>query len=215
MASVHLLNHYAQFEQDWEIFSDDIWKNELYNQKIKGLSTQTRFFLNQKAGMFTPIREIQSFSYEDLLNDETRNKLSYLDNEGYKKLLSCFDESFVENKNKGYKFNQEGITVRIASNYNEFSNRVYRNWNVSKEDDFGNVFFKKNNYEYGFLISNFKEEDQRNSIGFKGLKVFRSGEGFMCDQDTSTTNNSMYLSEKNELSFDQHIGLISTRTALT
>ncbi len=215
MASVHLLNHYAQFEQDWEIFSDDIWKNELYNQKIKGLSTQTRFVLNQKAGMFTPIREIQSFSYEDLLNDETRNKLSYLDSEGYKKLLSCFDESFVENKNKGYKFNQEGITVRIASNYNEFSNRVYRNWNVSKEDDFGNVFFKKNNYEYGFLISNFKEEDPRNSIGFKGLKVFRSGEGFMCDQDTSTTNNSMYLSEKNELSFDQHIGLISTRTALT
>ena len=215
MASVHLLNHYAQFEQDWEIFSDDIWKNELYNQKIKGLSTQTRFVLNQKAGMFTPIREIQSFSYQDLLSDETRNKLSYLDNEGYKKLLSCFDESFVENKNKGYKFNQEGITVRIASNYNEFSNRVYRNWNVSKEDDFGNVFFKKNNYEYGFLISNFKEEDPRNSIGFKGLKVFRSGEGFMCDQDTSTNNNSMYLSEKNELSFDQHIGLISTRTALT
>ena len=216
MASIHLLKHYAQFEQDWEIFSDDIWKNELYNQKIKGLSTQTRFVLNQKAGMFTPIREIQSFSYEDLLNDETRNKLSYLDNEGYKKLLSCFDESFVENKNKGYKFNQEGITVRIASNYNELSNRVYRNWNVSKEDDFGNVFFKKNNYEYGFLISNFKEEDSRNSIGFKGLKVFRSGEGYICDQDTSITNNSMYLSEKNELSFDQHIGLIGTaRPGLT
>ena len=189
MASVHLLNHYAQFEQDWEIFSDDEWKNELYNQKIKGLSTQTRFVLNLKAGMFTPIREIQSFSYQDLLSDETRNKLSYLDNEGYKKLLSCFDESFVENKNKGYKFNQEGITVRIASNYNEVSNRVYRNWNVSKEDDFGNVFFKKNNYEYGFLISNFKEEDQRNYIGFKGLKVFRSGESYMCNQDTSTTNN--------------------------
>jgi hypothetical protein len=215
MASIPLLKHYAQFEQDWEIFNDDEWKNELYNQKVKGLSTQTRFVLNQKAGLFTPIREIQSFSYEDLLKNETRNKLSYLDNEGYEKLLSCFDESFVENKNKGYKFNQEGITVRIASNYNEVSNRVYRNWNVSKEDDFGNVFFKKNNYEYGFLISNFKEEDSRNSIGFKGLKVFRSGEGFMCDQDTSVTNNSMYLSEKNELSFDQHIGLISTRTALT
>ena len=215
MASIHLLKHYAQFEQDWEIFSDDVWKNELYNQKIKGLSTQTRFVLNQKAGMFTPIREIQSFSYQDLLNDETRNKLSYLDNEGYKKLLNCFDESFVENKNKGYKFNQEGVTVRIASNYNEVSNRVYRNWNVSKEDDFGNVFFKKNNYEYGFLISNFKEDDPRNSIGFTGLKVFRSGEGYMCDQDTSTTNNSMYLSEKNEMSFDQHIGLMSSRTVLT
>jgi hypothetical protein len=215
MASVHLLKHYAQFEQDWEIFSDDEWKNELYNQKIKGLSTQTRFVLNQKAGFFTPIKEIQSFSYEDLLNDETRNKLSYLDNEGYKKLINCFDESFVENKNKGYKFNQEGITVRIASNYNEVSNRVYRNWNVSKEDDFGNVFFKKNNYEYGFLISNFKEDDPRNSIGFTGLKVFRSGEGYTCDQDTSTTNNSMYLSEKNDMSFDQHIGLMSSRTVLT
>ena len=215
MASVHLLKHYAQFLQDWEIFSDDEWKNELYNQKIKGLSTQTRFVLNQKAGFFTPIKEIQSFSYEDLLNDETRNKLSYLDNEGYKKLINCFDESFVENKNKGYKFNQEGITVRIASNYNEVSNRVYRNWNVSKEDDFGNVFFKKNNYEYGFLISNFKEYDPRNSIGFTGLKVFRSGEGYTCDQDTSTTNNSMYLSEKNDMSFDQHIGLMSSRTVLT
>lgn len=215
MASVHLLKHYAQFEQDWEIFSDDEWKNELYNQKIKGLSTQTRFVLNQKAGFFTPIKEIQSFSYEDLLNDETRNKLSYLDDEAYKKLLVCFDASFVENNNKGYKFNQEGITVRIASNYNEVSNRVYRNWNVSKEDDFGNVFFKKNNYEYGFLISNFKEEDPRNSIGFTGLKVFRSGVGYTCDQDTSTTNNSMYLSEKNDMSFDQHIGLMSSRTVLT
>jgi hypothetical protein len=215
MASVHLLKHYAQFEQDWEIFSDDEWKNELYNQKIKGLSTQTRFVLNQKAGFFTPIKEIQSFSYEDLLNDKTRNKLSYLDDEAYKKLLVCFDESFVENKNKGFKFNQEGTTVRIASNYNELSNRVYRNWNVSKEDDFGNVFFKKNNYEYGFLISNFKEDDPRNSIGFTGLKVFRSGKGYMCDQDTSTTNNSMYLSEKNDMSFDQHIGLMSSRTVLT
>ncbi len=216
MASIPLLKHYAQFEQDWEIFCDDEWKNELYNQKIKGLSTQTRFVLNQKSGMFTPIKEIHSFSYEDLLKHETRNKLSYLDNEGFEKLLNCFDESFVKNKNKGYRFNQEGITVRIASNYNEISNRVYRLWNLSKEDDFGNVFFRKqNNYEYGFLISNFKEEDSRNSIGFRGVKVFRSGESFMCNQDTSTTNYSMYLSEKNEMSFDQHIGLISTRTALT
>ena len=41
------------------------------------------------------------------------------------------------------------------------------------------------------------------------------GEGYTCDQDTSTTNNSMYLSEKNDMSFNQHIGLMSSRTVLT
>jgi hypothetical protein len=216
MASMHLLKHYSQFEQDWEVFSDDDWKNELYNQKIKGLSTQTRFVLSQKAGVFIPIKEINSYSIDELLKDEVRQKLSYIDNQGYEKLLSCFKDSFHENKNKGYKFNQEGITVRIASNYNQESNRVYKNWNSGKMDDFGNVFFKKNTYEYGFLISNYPLEDSRNKIGFCGVKIFRSGEPYMCDQDTSTTNNSMYLSEENELTIDQHIGLMGTnRPGLT
>lgn len=44
MASRSLLEHYAQFEQDWEIFADDVWRNELLNSKVIGLSTHTPNF---------------------------------------------------------------------------------------------------------------------------------------------------------------------------
>ena len=64
LASIDLLEHYSRFEQDWRYFLMKL-ANELYNQKIRGLSTQTKFTLNQKAE-FSPIVEINEYSIEDL-----------------------------------------------------------------------------------------------------------------------------------------------------
>ena len=75
LASIDLLEHYSRFEQDWEIFSDENWQNELYNQKIRGLRTQTKFTLNQKAGIFTPIVEINEYSIEDLKSKSIKNRI--------------------------------------------------------------------------------------------------------------------------------------------
>ena len=96
LASIDLLEHYSRFEQDWEIFSDENWQNELYNQKIRGLSTQTKFTLNQKAGIFTPIVEINEYSIEDLKSKSIKNELNYMGDNALDKLLDLFDESFYE-----------------------------------------------------------------------------------------------------------------------
>ena len=93
---------------------------------------------------------------------------------------------------KGTRFKQKGVTVRIASGYNQNSNRVYRNWNCSLEDDFGNIFFKKNPYNYGLLISNYALDDERNTLGFTGIKIIQSGKKETRNQETNVQNNSMY-----------------------
>lgn len=216
LASIDLLEHYSRFEQDWEIFSDENWQNELYNQKIRGLSTQTKFTLNQKAGIFTPIVEINEYSIEDLKSKSIKNELNYMGDNALDKLLDLFDESFYERSFK-YRFNEEGVTVRIASNYNPGSNRVFKNWNSKISDDFGNIFFKKNTYEYGFLVCNYPADDERNILGFCGIKIFRAGTPYMCNQETKVINSSMYNLEEieNNLTMDQHIGLMSSKQALT
>ena len=82
--------------------------------------------------------------------------------------------------------------MRISSAYNQNSNRVYRNWNCNLESDFGSVFFKKNQYNYGLLISNFPSDDVRNTIGETGIKIITSGEREWRNQETIVENNSMY-----------------------
>ena len=89
-----------------------------------------------------------------------------------------------------------GVTVRIASSYNNASNRVYRNWNCSLTDDFGNIFFKKNPYNYGILISNYPVDDVRNTLGFTGIKIIQSGKQEWRNQETSVVNASMYNPEQ-------------------
>ncbi|WP_100613613.1 hypothetical protein [Confluentibacter citreus] len=194
LASLSLLSHYAQFEQDWEIFADDDWRNELYNNNVRGLSTHTRFLSSQREGVFTPIIETEFVSYEDLITEEGREKLSFIDNDAYHRLLDYFEPAFYDVLTKGTRFKQKGVTVRISSNYNQESNRVYRNWNCSINDDFGSIFFKKNQYEYGLLISNFPLDDERNTIGQTGVKIIRSGEKEQRSQQTIIHNGSMYSS---------------------
>ena len=54
------------------------------------------------------------------------------------------------------------------------------------------VFFKKNDYNYGLLISNFPVEDDRNKLGFCGIKVFVSGEKVFRERESEIVNTSMY-----------------------
>ena len=192
LASLELLSHYSMFEQDWEIFIDPEWRNNLFNAKVRGLSTQTKFVNSQSEGIFTPIENIEFLDYETLITEKGRNKLQFIDEEAYKRLLGFFEPRFYNGKTKGTRFNQKGVTVRIASGYNNNSNRVYKNWNCDLKSDFGSVFFKKNQYNYGILISNYPEDDIRNNIGLKGIKIMTSGEREWRVQETVVKNDSMY-----------------------
>ena len=192
MASLELLNHYAQFEQDWEIFADPEWRNALYNANVRGLSTHTKFVKNQSQGVFTPVVSVEFISYAELLTDEGRNKLQFIDEDAYNRLVNFFDPTFYNGETKGTRFKQKGVTVRIASGYNQNSNRVYKNWNCNLDSDFGSVFFKKNQYNFGLLISNFPEDDTRNTVGQSGIKIITSGEREWRAQETIVQNDSMY-----------------------
>ena len=149
MASFELLNHYSKFEQDWEVFADPEWRNDLLNAKVRGLTTHTKFMKTQSEGVFTPIENIEFITYDELITDQGRNKLQFIDDQAYNRLISFFQPTFFNGETKGTRFNQKGVTVRIASGYNQNSNRVYKNWDCNLNSDFGNVFFKKNQYNYG------------------------------------------------------------------
>lgn len=195
MASIPLLSNYSKFEQDWEIFSDPEWKEDLINNSIRGLTTQTKFAITQVEGLFTPIEGLFTVSVEELSIEEGRKKLSFLTDEVYDRLNGLFDENVYNSDTKGTKLNAKDVTVRIASSYNMKSNRVYKNWNADLNDDFGSVFFKKNEYNYGLLISNFPIEDERNMVGFCGIKVFVSGEKVYRDRESEIVNTSMYAAK--------------------
>ena len=72
-----------------------------------------------------------------------------------------------------------------------------------------NVFFKKNQYKYGLLISNYPVSDPRNTIGFCGIKVFKAGESFMADQETLVSSFSMYAEKEDEL-LDSFVGMLGS-----
>lgn len=193
MANMELLQHYAQFEQDWEIFADQDWKNRLYDLGVRSLSTQTTQRLTQRDGIIRPIVNIQNFSLEQLLMDSTREQLFFLDDEHYDLLLTFFRGEFYNRNTKGTRFNQQNVTVRIASSYRIEDNRTFKLWrSVELGNDFGSVMFKKQEYKYGILIINYPEDDERNEIGIRGIKILEAGEAIEQEQLTSTRNNSMY-----------------------
>ncbi|MDC0652213.1 hypothetical protein OAP29_01575 [Flavobacteriaceae bacterium] len=192
MASFELLNHYSKFEQDWEVFAEPEWRNDLFNAKVRGLSTHTKFVKNQSEGEFISIENIEFISYDELKTQQGRNKLQIIDDQAYERLLSFFQPTFYDGETKGTRFKQKGITVRIASGYNQNSNRVYKNWDCNTNSDFGNVFFKKNQYNFGMLISNYPSDDIRNSTGVTGIKIITSGVKEWRAQETLVQNDSMY-----------------------
>ena len=195
MASIDLLKHYSAFEMDPEVFADQNWQNELYNQKVRGFSTHTRLKINQKQGVFTPIINVDTITVEELIVGK-HEKLSFLSKEEIDKVINVFNSKFINEPNT-MRLNLNKTTVRIASSYNHDDNRVYKNWGSTINSDFGAVFFKKREYDFGLLISNYKTSDQRNKIGFTGIKIFKSGNPVYKDQQTVTINDSMYSLEEN------------------
>ena len=192
LACKPILDNYSKFEQDWEIFNDENWRNQLNSKKIKSLTTQTKLCKIQDEGFVTPIVDIKTLSYTELLTESGKDALNFINDKAYHRLLDYFDDAFFNVNTKGTRFNQKGVTVRIASTYNQKSNRVYKNWNCKIGEDFGNVFFKKKKYEYGLLISNFPIDDPRNTLGFCGIKILQSGEEEYRKHISTTVNNSMY-----------------------
>ena len=131
-------------------------------------------------------------TYEELITEEGRNKLQFIDEDAYSRLLSVFEPTVFNEGTKGMKFNQKGVTFRVSSSYNQNSNRVNKNWNCNLKSDFGSVFFKKNQYNYGILVSNYPNDDSRNKIGVSGLKIITSGKREWRNQVTQIQNDSMY-----------------------
>jgi len=195
LASRDLLECYSEFEQDWEIYGDPEWKNRLASANARSITTQTKIVKTQRAGTYLPITSIKEISYASLLSEDARKKLNFISDDAYYRLLDFFDDSFFNANSKGVKFRQSGVTVRISSSYNQSSNRVFKNWNCSLKDNFGNVFFNKKKYDYGLLISNFPVDDARNKIGFCGIKIITSGTMIMRNKITDTDNRSMYNGE--------------------
>ena len=193
LASVELLNHYSSFEMDPEVFSDPNWQNELYNQKVRGLSTHCKLKLNNKRGVFSPVIDAQIVNVEDI---KLGNKiLSFLKESDIEKILETFKDSYINNPFKHSKFKIPNCTLRVASNYKPTSNRVYKHWNNDVGADFSNIFFQKYHYKYGILISNFDVNDHRNELGFRGIKVFFSSEPSFREMVTYVENDSMYSME--------------------
>ena len=196
MASLDLLEHYSKFEQDPEIFTDPEWRNGLFNGRITGLSTQTRLTQTQSEGVFTPVEDIDFISYDELKTTKGRSKLLFIEDQAYDRLLSFFQPEFFEGASKGTRFKQKDVTVRIASGYNPNSNRVYKNWNCDLNSDFGSIFFKKKDYSYGLLISNYPENHGGNTIRKTGVKLIKSGQREWRNQQTLVQNNSMYCKDQ-------------------
>ena len=193
LASVELLKHYSSFEMDPEVFSDPNWQNELYNQKVRGLSTHCKLKLNNKRGIFSPVIDAQIVNLEDI---KSGNKiLSFLKESDIEKILETFKDSYINNPFKHSKFKIPNCTLRVASNYKPTSNRVYKHWNNDVGADFSNIFFQKYHYRYGILISNFDTHDHRNELGFQGIKVFFSSEPSFREMVTYVENDSMYSME--------------------
>lgn len=194
LAAVDLLEHYSAFEMDWEIFSDSDWNSTLLEADVRGLTTQTRFQVTQQAGTFIHIDEIVTIPFEQLCSDEGRRKLDFLEDSHYDKLTSFFEPENYENSTKGMRLGAKDVTIRLASSYGEQDNRVYKYWDADKSKDFGNVFFKKNTYEYGILISNYPLNHEKNQIGFCGIKIFKVGEIEEREEIVDVENSSMYSS---------------------
>ena len=84
LASVELLKHYSSFEMDPEVFSDPNWQNELYNQKVRGLSTHCKLKLNNKRGIFSPVIDAQIVNLEDI---KSGNEIIFLKESDIEKIL--------------------------------------------------------------------------------------------------------------------------------
>jgi hypothetical protein len=200
LASLPLLEKYQQFENNWNVIMDEQWRNDLMRNGIRGLSTQVSFEQKRKEGEFTPIiNDPIKIAYDELITVRGRKKLSFLDDAAYNNLLNAFDKSiWFEQNSFRLKATKSKTTIRVASSYNAKDNRVYKLWNKYKKgDDFGDVMFKKKEYNWGLLVSNIpvgkkSKNGITNELGFRGIEIYKAGTKTYRKSNTITDNHSMY-----------------------
>lgn len=192
-ANKDILEYYSDFENDPTIFNNEDWIDELFHhEKVKTLTSQTRFHTSQKEGLHTPINDSFELTIEDLFTKEGEQRLSFLNQNEYGILIKYFDRDVYERHVNVGGLRNRSIQLRISSRYKKY-NTVFRAWNKVKGDNFKSLFNHKNRQaEYGILISNFPKNDKRNELGFCGIKVFKPGKTIFLNRLTVTTNHSMY-----------------------
>lgn len=192
-ANKTILEHFADFENNPEVMYDEEWVNELFfDEKVRSLSSQTKFQLEQKEGEFFPVTKTYTISIEDLFSAESEEILSFMNQEKLGKLALYFEESCYDQKQRVGGLGDTNIQLRVASNYIR-NNAVYRYWNRDTDDNFKSIFVHNRiQNKYGILLSNFPVSDPRNDLGFCGIKVFESGEMKYQKRMATTLNQSMY-----------------------
>ena len=196
-ANKPLLEHYSDFEDDYEVFSNEQWKNDLKQFcGVNSASTQVKFKQETKRGYVSNVQNVYTFSIEDLLNTNILDDLKFISKSSLDKIIALFEKSYYSEYKKNDKINDKELTVRVASNYKK-QNRVYNEWSSGVGDNFNSIFFhKSNDHKYGILTSNYPDSHIKNKIGYSGIKVFKPGKQIFVESKTITENSSMHIPEK-------------------
>lgn len=201
LACETLLTQYSEFENDTNIFYDDEWRRGLFINQVSDLTTQCSLALRTKPGVKTKVEEKTVFTFEELNTLSVQNEVvAKIGINNFNRLMEAFDWKRFDRKAGGENFRlndvSEQITIRVASSYGTDShgnNRLYTIWrNVTDDSDFGSVFFKKKDYAYGILCSNYPMSDLRNTLGFCGIMLVKAGEKISQSLTVDTENGSMY-----------------------
>ena len=192
-ANKDILEYYSDFENEPSIFNNEDWIDTLYNdEKVKSLTSQTKFYLFQKEEIQIPIKDAFEIPVEDLFSNEAEKIMSFLNEDEFRKLLKYFDKKVYDEDLRVGGLKNKKVQLRISSNYKKY-NTVFRGWKKGLNDSFRSLFSHKNRVaKYGILISNYPKDDPRNELNFCGIKIFIPGEKHYCDRLTTTKNNSMY-----------------------
>lgn len=196
LACTHLLQKYSEFENRTDVFYEKNWRGNIYNEQILDLTSQSSISQEQKAGDFIPVTQIEQISIDEMKTiSQCKNLISKIGKENLRKLLDVFNWSKydVTNGCTGFRLNDPAmqITVRAASSYN--NNRLYTIWNnLTVKSDFGSAFFKKRDYKYGILCSNYPVGHPKNLIGFCGIMLVKSGIRETRTESFFIENSSMY-----------------------
>ena len=195
-ANKKILEYYSDFENNSELFNDEQWINELYfDEKVKTISTQTRLALGYNEGIQIPIKQCLEISVEKIFCEEGEKLLSFLSDEEFNGLRSSFDIDKINSNKRISISNSETIQIRTASNYKRYNN-VYKSWDKQVGDNIKGLFNHNNkNAMFGILVANHPKDDERNKIGFCGLKLFIPSEPKKIKRSSKTYNKSMYYEE--------------------
>lgn len=197
MAKLEILEHYAEFENDYEKFYDSEWRKMLAAIGVYQISTQVSLKWAERTGRKCKVLTSQEFSLDDLRNPGT---WKYLPEELYSEptkrdaLMELFEPAFYNNPQKGFKLRIPDVNVRIYTNYGRpKDNRVAKLWNKATTGaDYYTITFMKKDYKAGILISNLPPNHPKNVLGFQGIKVVWPDTPYVSKGITEMANGSMY-----------------------